>query len=142
MEGFPGFLPADDTRPVEDLTISFLDEATFRLAFSDFLQGEYADAAVRYWYDTNTNVINSGRIGYRTDITGDTRTSVLLEEVINLLGFNDTTQRPDSILYQYGSENTQLSDIDRVLIRLLYHPDIQCGMDAEACREILETLYY
>lgn len=142
VEGFPGFIAADDTRPVEDLTISFLDEATFQLAFSDFLQGEYADAAVRYWYNPDTNEMTSARIGYRTDISGDTRTSILLEEVINLLGFNDTTQRPDSILYQYSSENTQLSDIDWVLIRLLYHPDIKCGMNMDACREVLETLYY
>lgn len=142
VEGFPGLFPLDESRPVEDVTISFLDETSFNLAFSDFLHGEYADAAVRYWYGTDTNEINSARIGYRTDISGDTRASVLLEEVVNLLGFNDTTQRTDSIVYQYGSEVTQLSEVDWVLIRLLYHPDIRCGMDMDACREVLETLYY
>ena len=142
VAGFPGFIPADDTRPVEDLTISFLDEDTFQLAFSDFLQGEYADGAVQYWYNTETNEINSARIGYRTDIRLETRTSVLIEEIVNLLGITDTAMRTDSIVYQYGSEITVPSDVDWAIIRLLYHPDIKCGMDEAACLEVLQELYY
>lgn len=142
IEGFPGFFPADETRPTEDLTISFLDENTFNIAFSDFLRGEIADGAVQYWYYTDSNIIHSARIGYRTDIGQDIRNSVLLEEVVNGLGFNDTALRSDSIVYQYGSDATALSDVDWLLLKLLYHPDIQCGMNADQCREILEKLYY
>ena len=66
---------------------------------------------------------------------------MLVEEVINLLGINDTVLREDSIVYQYSSDITAPSEIDWVLIRLLYHPDIQCGMNSEQCRPILEQLY-
>ena len=46
---------------------------------------------------------------------------MLVEEVINLLGINDTVLREDSIVYQYSSDITAPSEIDWVLIRLLLH---------------------
>lgn len=141
IEGFPGLEDAQQTPP-EDLTISFLDMESFNLAFSDIVHGEIADGAVQFWYYTDTNEIHTGRIGYRTDISQQIRNSVILEEIINCLGFNDTVMREDSIVYQYSSDNTQPSPIDWVLLRLMYHPDIQCGMNAQQCRAVLEKLYY
>jgi len=58
------------------------------------------------------------------------------------LGISDTTLREDSIVYQYGSEITQLSDVDWAILKLLYDPAMECGMDREACAAVLETLYY
>ena len=142
INGFPGITPDDPEGPPEDLSIHFMNLDNFRLAFSDVIQGEYADGAVQFWYYSDTNVIYDGRIGYRTDIGQDIRNSVLLEEVVNSLGFNDTALRSDSIVYQYGSDVTALSDVDWLLLKLLYHPDIQCGMNADQCREVLERLYY
>ena len=141
IDGFPGFQPASDTMP-EDMTIRFLDRASFNLAFSDTLHGETADGAAQFWYYNDTNIIYTARIGYRTDIDQAIRNSVIIEEIINCLGFNDTELRPDSIVYQYGSDVTRLSDIDLALIRLLYHPEIRCGMDVRQCREVLLRLYY
>ena len=140
IEGFPGIYAAEIGE--ENLTISFLDGDTFRLAFSDFLRGEEADGAVQFWYYTDSNDIYTGRVGYRTDISQEIRNSVLLEEMINLLGFNDTVLREDSILYQYSSDATKLSDVDWVLVKLLYHPDILPGMNGTDCRTVLESLYY
>ena len=141
IEGFPGIFPTEDENQ-KNLSISFLDANTFRLAFSDFLRGEEADGAVQFWYYTASNDIYTGRIGYRTDISQEIRNSVILEEVINLLGFNDTVLREDSIVYQYSSDATQLSETDWVLLKLLYHPDIRCGMNYEECQAVLEQLYY
>lgn len=140
IEGFPGIHPATEDIPSADLDIRFLDLDAFNLEFSDFLQGEYSDGAVQYWYSDN-NEIYTARIGYRTDISQDIRNSVLLEEVVNLLGITDTVMREDSIVYQYSSDTTVLSEIDWALIGLLYHPDIQCGMNAAQCREVLERIY-
>ena len=141
IDGFPGIYAAQELPP-EDLTIRFLDLDSFNLAFSETVHGEIADGAVQFWYYTDTNEIYNGRIGCRTDISQQVRNSVILEEVINCLGFNDTTLREDSILYQYSSDNTQLSNIDWVLIQLLYHPDMRCGMNAYQCREVIRKLYY
>lgn len=141
ISGFPGIYPSEGEEE-GNLTISFLDASDFRKEFSGFLGGEEADGAVQFWYYTATNEIHTGRIGYRTDITQEIRNSVLMEELINLLGISDTVLRSDSIVYQYASEATELSEIDWVLLKLLYHPDILPGMDAQACRSILEELYH
>ncbi len=141
IPGFPGIYPADENTN-HNLTLRFLDQDNFRTAFSDFIQGENADGAVQFWYYTLTNEIHTGQIGYRTDLTQEERNSVLLEEIINLLGISDTILRKDSIVYQYSSEATKLSEVDWVLLKLLYDPQIQCGMDALACQEILKTLYF
>ena len=35
-----------------------------------------------------------------------------------------------------------LSDVDWAIIKLLYNPKIQCGMDAAACERVIRELYY
>lgn len=141
IPGFPGIFPAQ-AEELENLTIRFLDADTFRATFSHMLGGEIADGAVEFWYYTLSNELYTGQIGYRTDIAQEVRNSVLLEEVVNLLGISDTVLRRDSIVYQYASDATELSDVDWVILKLLYDPAIQCGMDEDACRVVLETLYY
>jgi len=141
IEGFPGIYPAAEDQ-VEQLRISFLEPDIFRDSYSSVVGGEDALGATQFWYYTDTNEIHSARIGYRTDIDQSTRNSVLVEEIINTLGISDTVLREDSVVYQYSNENTALSDIDWVILKLLYNPDVRCGMDAESCAAILQELYY
>lgn len=141
IPGFPGFIP-EEQGSAADLTLRFVDYNEFRLAFSQVIHGENADAAMQFWYYTDTNVIYSGQIGYRTDISQEIRNSVIIEEIVNILGLSDTVLRQDSIVYQYGSEVTVLSDIDLVILKILYNPAIKCSMNAEACQQIIEELYY
>ena len=141
IPGFPGIYAAADEEP-ENLSIRFLDHEGFRAAFSDFFNGEDAYGGTRFWYYTATNEIHTANVGYRTDIDQSIRTSILTEEIVNLLGISDTVLRTDSIVYQYSNDNTALSDLDWVILKLLYDPAVQCGMDADACREIFDRLYY
>ena len=106
------------------------------------VNGEEATGATEFWYYTDTNEIHSARIGYRTDTDQSIRNSVLVEEIINTLGISDTVLREDSITYQYSDFNTSLSDVDWILLNLLYHPEIRCGMDADACAKVLPGLYH
>jgi hypothetical protein len=67
---------------------------------------------------------------------------VLLEELYNGLGpVQDTALRPDSIIYAEYSTPQRLSDVDELLLRLLYHPTLQPGMDRAACSEAIQQLY-
>ena len=50
--------------------------------------------------------------------------------------------RPDSIVYQYSDDNFTPSDVDWIILKLLYDPSIQCGMNYDSCRTIIEALYY
>ena len=99
------------------------------------------DGAVTFWY--MDDVIYDAIICYRTDIPQFTRNSVILEEIYNGLGpIQDTALRPDSIIYSEFSEPQELTPMDELILRLLYHPDIQCGMDMAACEEVIRNLYY
>ena len=73
---------------------------------------------------------------------GETLSQYLNSEIINALGVTDSVLRPDSIVYQYSNATTALSEIDWLILKLLYHPEIRCGMDAEACAAVIQTLYH
>lgn len=141
VPGFPGIREAQE-HEFENLTLSFLDPDSFRERFSDAVHGEDAWGATQYWYYTETNEIHTAAIGYRTDIPQADRSSIILEEIVNTLGISDSELRSDSIVYQHSNENLSLSDIDWLLLELLYHPDINTSMDAEMCETIIRDLYY
>ena len=140
IEGFPGIQVA--TGLEQNLTIYFLKQADFQNQFSSVVNNETADGAVQFWYYTATNNIHTGRIGYRKDIAQEIRDSVIPEELVNLLGVSDTVLREDSITYQHGSEALELSAVDWVILKLLYNPKIQCGMNAAQCESVIRELYY
>jgi hypothetical protein len=54
----------------------------------------------------------------------------------------DTGLRPDSIIYQEYSEPQELTEVDELILKLLYHPDILPGMNAAQCEEVIRRLYY
>ena len=141
MPGFPGIRLA---QPGEyaNMTLSFLDADAFVSEFSEAVNGEDAWGACQFWYWTDTNELYDARIGYRTDIPQLERSSILLEEIVNSIGITDTLRRSDSIVYQDSNENLQPSVVDWLILKLLYHPDIQCGMDAQQCEQIIRELYY
>jgi hypothetical protein len=141
IPGFPGIYPAEYAAH-ENVSLSFLESEAFREGFSHVVHGENAWGAAEFWYYTETNELYTARIGYRTDLDQSVRNSILVEEIINTLGISDTVLRTDSIVYQYSNENRSLSDVDLVILKLLYDPAILCGMDAQSCAEILRERYY
>lgn len=141
VPGFPGIYPAQSVHQ-ENLSLSFLNRIDFNNSFQDAVHGEDAYGVAQFWYWTATNEIYTARIGYRTDISQAERNSVLIEEIINTLGISDTVLRPDSIVYQYSNDNLALSDVDWVILKLLYDPEIACGMNQAQCREVVLQRYY
>lgn len=141
VPGFPGIYAAAEGE-ASNLSFNFLNAQDFRLAFSSAVNGEIAFGATQFWYYTATNEIHTARIGYRTDIDQKTRASILVEEIINTLGISDTVLRKDSIVYQYSDDNMTLSDVDWVILKLLYDPAIQCGMNRDQCNAVIQELYY
>lgn len=141
VKGFPGIYAASQGEQ-ENLTIDFFDQETFSAVFSSIINGEDAYGATQFWYYTDTNEIHTASVGYRTDIDQTTRTSILIEEIINMLGISDTVLREDSIVYQYSNDNIALSDVDWVILKLLYDPSICCGSDFDGCSASIRELYY
>lgn len=141
IPGFPGIYPSAEG-DIHHMALNFMDQQTFQDTFSDLILGESAYGAVQFWYYTATNEIHTANIGYRTDVNQQERNSVLIEEIINGLGIGDSVLRPDSVVYQYSNDNTGLSDMDFLILQLLYDPAIECGMDANACRNVIRQIYY
>lgn len=138
VEGFPGMYSTTD-----------LNHANMKIYFCtaqgllDLMGNDYAylDGAVTYWYTDNS--IYTATVAIRTDLSQHLRNSVIQEELYNGLGpVNDTSLREDSIIFSGFSEPQELTAVDELLMKLLYDPQIQCGMNADACAEILRSLYY
>lgn len=138
VEGFPGMYTADNST-VRNLQIHFCSQQELiTLMGKDF---ENMDGAVTFWYDYDE--IYDAIICIRSDLDQELRNSIILEEVYNGLGpIQDTVLRPDSIIYEEFSQPQWLTPMDELILRLLYHPDIRPGMDAQQCEQIIRTLYY
>lgn len=139
IEGFPGFVPSEEDYQT-DLDIYFCTEQEMLDLLGDNYYG--CDGGVTFWYDGN-NVIYDGIICCRTDLDQYVRNSVILEEIFNGLGpVQDTWLREDSIAYAGYSTPQALSQIDQLILKLLYHPRIQPGMNAKECEAVIRQLYY
>lgn len=141
IEGFPGIYKAEEYE-YANLTFYFLNEEAFNTMFGEGIHHESADGAAQFWFYNDTNIIYEAKIGYRTDIDQEVRNSVLLEEVYNCMGLSDTSLRKDSIVYQGYSTPQALTDMDWLILKLLFHPEMERGMDLDACTDVIHRLYY
>jgi hypothetical protein len=139
VEGFPGMRETEDAA-LSNLQIHFYGWDDYIALMGDNFYG--TDGGVTFWYN-GADEIYRGVIGYRTDIGQEIRNSVILEEIYNGLGpVNDTDLRPDSVIYSGYSTPQSLTEIDKLILKLLYHPQMWCGMTAEHCEEVIRQLYY
>ena len=137
IEGFPGMYEAETPLQAR-LDIHFTDETSMQKIMGDNFVG--MDGCVTFWYQSD--IIYRGTICYLSNIDQYIRNSVILEEIYNGLGpVQDTDLRPDSIIYSGYSEPQSLTQIDELLLRLLYHPKLQCGMSAAECETVIRELY-
>lgn len=138
IDGFPGIYEADSLTQ-SNLNIYFrTQQELVDLMGSDFAG---CDGGVTFWYMDNE--IYDATICYATDIGQYVRNSVILEEIYNGLGpVQDTWLREDSIIYAGYSEPQELTDIDKLILTLLYHPRMERGMDAAQCEAVIRQLYY
>lgn len=135
---FPGIYEIDDPSAA-NLRIHFTDQqGLLDIMGSDFTG---LDGAVTFWYMDDE--IYDADICIRTDLDQELRNSVILEEIYNGLGpIQDTSLREDSIIYSEFSQPQALTQTDELILKLLYHPDLKAGMDADECEAIIRQLYY
>ena len=137
VEGFPGIWETEDPT-AENMSFHFCTEDEMAALMGDRFYGN--DGAVTFWYLEDK--IYRAIICCRSDIGQQLRNSVILEELYNGLGpIQDTTLRPDSIIWSGYSDPQTLTEIDELILRLLYHPRMECGMDAQACADVIREIY-
>lgn len=138
VEGFPG-IRETSVDAEANLRIHFCTYEKLLQILGDNFQG--MDGGVTFWDDNDR--IYQGTICIRTDLEQELRNSVILEEIYNGLGpVQDTDLREDSIAYSGFSQPQSLTVVDELILKLLYHPQIQCGMDASQCETVIRQLYY
>lgn len=139
IEGFPGMYPSSESNPA-NMNIYFCPESDFAPLTGYPSNGN--DGFVTFWYN-GFNEIYSSVICIRNDIDQELRNSVIMEEIYNGLGpIQDTKLREDSIIFTGFSAPQAMTNTDLLILRLLYHPALVCGMNAEECARIISQLYY
>lgn len=139
IPGFPGMLETKVDAQA-NLRIHFCSYSQMINILGDNFYG--CDGGVTFWYN-GRNEIYQETICIRTDINQTVRNSVILEEIYNGLGpVQDTWLRTDSIIYAGYSEPQSLTAVDELLLKLLYNPQIQCGMNAAQCESVIRKLYF
>lgn len=94
--------------------------------------------AFSYQYNGNYEIV-SGKVGIATDKNNRaSKRHLLREELVGLFGLaNDHEVYADSILYQQWTTVGQLSDVDWLMLNMIYDPDLSCGMSAGQAYRIL-----
>ena len=138
IPGFPGIQEAQNLGETT-LKIHFCSQEDLISILGDQYWG--VDGGVVFWYQNDA--IYDATICCRTDLDQEVRNSVIQEELYNGLGpVQDTDLRPDSLIYSGYSFPQEPTAVDMLLLKLLYHPDILCGMNLEACEAVIRQLYY
>ena len=139
IEGFPGMNEVqEDSMP--NLQIYFCSQQEMIEHLGENFS--YMDGGITFWYDDADRIYNA-IICYRTDLDQYLRNSVILEEIYNGLGpIQDTTLREDSIIYSEFTTPQALTQVDELLLKLLYHPLMQCGMNSDECEAVIRQLYF
>ena len=119
-------LEITDENPNVD--IHFLPESSFTLVDPQYVPVNLG--FFRIWWD-GQEVINRGRVLISTQgISQTERSHLIREELTQTLGlFMDSWQHQDSIFYQGWTTTVEYSPLDREIIRLLYSPQLESGMD-------------
>ncbi len=139
IDGFPG-IKYSNFDHLTNLNIYFLNSQEYISKNSDNAQG--TDGFVTFWYNGESSIYKA-EISYRNDIDQHTRNSVILEEIYNGIGpAQDTDLRLDSLIYSGFSTPQHLTEIDKLILELLYDPSIKCGMNASQCEQVIRLLYY
>ena len=137
--GFPGIELCDDVE-IAGMEVYFLDPAEYFPASFRAVGTEISDGYSTIWFDNG--VITRAEIGIRTDLTDRNKTHVILEEIVQALGLqNDSYSYPDSLYYQGFNEPQWPTDMDWLLVRFLYRPEMKPLMKEEEVLELAETVF-
>ena len=73
------------------------------------------------------------KIAIATDVTNqEERNHLIMEEFINGIGLsNDHNRYANSIVYQPWTTVQQVSELDWIMLNMIYHPDVHAGVTSK-----------
>ena len=121
----------------ENLTITFAPESNFITIDPNYVPTNYGFFWA-LWHDDYFVIYAASLLISSADITQQERSHLIREELTQSLGLmNDSNKYNDSIFYQEWTDLTEFSEIDRAVIKLLYHKKIKPGMSKDQILNIL-----
>lgn len=96
------------------------------------------------WFEQD--VIVASRIFVNTELLNfEQQKSLIREELAQSLGLgNDSPLYPNSVFYETANNGgfaTSFADLDREVIRLLYHPQMQIGLNHSEANATIRAIY-
>lgn len=96
---------------------------------------------VYIWWDADGAVYRGRVLISTTGVTPAERAHLIREEITQSLGLlNDSWLYPDSIFYQGWTDTTRYTRLDRLVIEMLYRPELSPGMSIDEAVAILAML--
>ncbi len=139
IPGVPAIVESSDPYDA-NFTLNFCSQE--QLMEENIFADEYTDGFTTIWWQEDSLELSGANVYISLDVEQRYRSRVIRHEIYQSFGMVQDSSRPDSIIYCAAMEADTADEIDLLIITLLYHEDIQCGMDAAACEEIIRQLYY
>lgn len=138
IPGYPGIQLLDNAEEA-NLIVRFLPGDEYIEYALERIGDENTDGYATGWYSDYSYF--EGEVGICSDIDRETKNSVILEEIIQCMGiFNDSYTYPDSLFYQGFNTPQWPTDMDWLMVQLLYREELEPGMTEEEVTAVLRGL--
>lgn len=128
---------ADDART--DFDVLFVPEKDFCRHIPEYVSGNIGFFSL-HWDDGGA--CTRATVLIASDATQVERIHAIREEITQALGLmQDSWTHPESICYQGWTPGVRFAEIDKTLVRMLYHPGIRPDMTREQAEAILKDRY-
>lgn len=139
IDGFPGMHKAPSSAAC-NLKIYFGDARKMTDIMGSKAKGSNGFVRVSKNYSGD---YYDGKICVLSTLKQSLRSTVTRHEIFNGIGaMNDSELRSDSLIYDYTLRTDNLSEEDKVIIKMLYNPKIISGMDEQQCEYVIREVYY
>ena len=122
-----------------NLNLYFAPESEFSTIDPNYQPTNYGFFWV--WWGADQKLIRSQILISSTGITQEARSHLIREEITQSLGLmNDSWRFPESIYYQGWTSTTSYTDLDFIVLEMLYRDEITAGMSEAEAIAILREL--
>jgi hypothetical protein len=108
------------------------------------LEPNYVEGNLGYvyvWWDADEEIYRARILVSTTGVTPSERAHLIREELTQSLGLlNDSWLYPDSVFYQGWTDTNRYTRLDRLVIEMLYRPELSPGMSIEEAVTVLAAL--
>ncbi len=132
---------------VEIITVENDPRIEMRFApVDDFasIEPNYVEGNMGYvyiWWGDDGSVYRGRVLISTTGLTPEERAHLIREELTQGLGLlNDSWDYPESIFYQGWTDTTEYAPLDRLVIEMLYRPELSAGMGIDDAAAVLAGL--